>query len=840
MMQQYLRIKAEHPDILLFYRMGDFYELFYEDAQRAAELLEITLTTRGRSAGAPIPMAGVPFHAAESYLARLIRAGESVAICEQMGDPATSKGPVERRVVRIVTPGTVTDEALLEEQRDNLISALVNSGRRYGLATLDLTSGRFWLCEPEAGEALQSELERLRPVELLLPEGAPAPRVDAAIRRLPEWHFSYDSAHRRLTGQLGTQDLTGFGAEHLELAVGAGGALLGYVQETQRTALRHIRGLEVESREEAVILDAATRRNLELERAFSGNDAHTLAGIMDRTATPMGSRLLRRWINRPLRDRRPLNARLDAVERLIEADLHPLLRPPLREIGDLERILSRVALRSARPRDLTRLRLALGHLPELRARLAEVEAARLAQLAAQMGEFPELHARLCRALVENPPAVIRDGGVIAPGYDSTLDELRALKENADDYLAQLEARERERSGITTLRVGFNKVHGFYIEVTRAQAERVPEEYIRRQTLKNSERYITPELKAFEEKVLSASERALAREKALYEALLDQLNDALPPLQESAAALAELDALHNLAERAETLALVRPQLSDTPGITIRGGRHPVVEQVVSDPFIANDLTLDDNRRMLLVTGPNMGGKSTYMRQCALIVLLAHIGSFVPAERAESGPVDRIFTRVGAADDLASGRSTFMVEMTETANILHNATEQSLVLMDEVGRGTSTFDGMSLAWACARHLAYKVRAFTLFATHYFELTALPEQIPNSANIHLEAAEYNDRIVFLHTVREGPASQSYGLQVASLAGVPQSVIAAAQEKLVALEQQSARERQAELPARQVPLFETPPAPLERAVAELDPDSMSPRQALEILYRLKGLLKQ
>lgn len=839
MMQQYLRIKADYPHMLLFYRMGDFYELFHDDARRAAELLDITLTARGASAGEPIPMAGVPYHAVEGYLARLIRLGESVAICEQVGDPATSKGPVERKVVRIVTPGTVTDEALLEERRDNLISAITRRGEHYGLATLDITSGRFTVQELSGEEALLSELERLRPAELLLDEEAGLVVRHASLKRLPPWHFEHDSAKRLLCAQFGTRDLAGFGCETMGPAIGAAGALLQYVQDTQRTALPHLRGLAPEQRDQAVQLDAASRRNLELEVNLGGDNRRTLAGVMDRTATPMGSRLLRRWINRPLRSHAPLQARQQAIAALLDNALFEPLRDRLRGIGDIERILSRIALKSARPRDLTQLRGALERLPALHAQLGELDSPLITELLARIAEYPEVHDLLQRAVIEEPPVLIRDGGVIAGGYDSELDELRAIRENAGQFLIDLESRERERSGIATLKVSYNKVHGYYIEVSRAQSEKVPADYIRRQTLKGAERYITPELKGFEDKALSAAERALAREKALYDALLDTLGEYLAPLQETAAALAELDALNNLAERADALNLSQPHLVDEPGLEIRGGRHIVVEQVMDAPFVPNDILLDDSRRMLIITGPNMGGKSTYMRQTALIVLLAHIGSFVPADSARIGPVDRIFTRIGASDDLATGRSTFMVEMTETANILNNATDHSLVLMDEIGRGTSTFDGMSLAWSCARHLATRLRAFTLFATHYFELTTLPETLPNVANVHLDAVEHGEEIVFMHSVKEGPANQSYGLQVAQLAGVPREVVQRAREKLRELESSSAARADSESPDQQIGLFEAaPPHPLLEALEVLDPDSLSPRDALQQLYRLKELL--
>jgi DNA mismatch repair protein MutS len=839
MMQQYLRIKAEHPHILVFYRMGDFYELFYDDARKASRLLDITLTTRGQSAGEPIPMAGVPVHAVDSYLGKLVRLGESVAVCEQIGDPATSKGPVERKVVRIVTPGTITDEALLEERRDNLLCAMCREGDRYGLAVLDITSGRFTVLEVQGDEAVHAEIERLQPVELLYDEDqvlASGIEGRKGLTRRPPWHFEADSAYRLLLDQFGTRDLAGFGCEDQRLAIRAAGALLQYVRETQRGALPHIRGIATERREEAVILDAASRRNLELEHSLSGHAELTLAGVLDATATPMGSRLLRRWINRPLRDRDVLRKRLHAVAALQED--HRPVHEILRGVGDVERILARVALKSARPRDLTRLREALSLLPELHRGLEAMDSPRLTELRGRIGLHPQVLELLRRAIVEEPPVLIRDGGVIASGFDRELDELRDLSENADQFLLDLEARERERSGISNLKVSYNRVHGYYIEVSRSQSDRVPEDYIRRQTLKGSERFITPELKAHEDKVLSARERSLAREKLLYERLLEDLGVYLEPLQAAAAALAEVDVLCNLAERADSLDYNAPELIDEPGLHIIGGRHPVVERSLQEPFVANDVELDKDRRMLIITGPNMGGKSTYMRQTALITLMAHIGSFVPARRAVIGPVDRIFTRIGASDDLAGGRSTFMVEMTETANILHNATENSLVLMDEIGRGTSTFDGLSLAWACAEHLAADIGAFTLFATHYFELTTLPEQHPGIVNVHLDAVEHEDRIIFMHLVKEGPANQSYGLQVAALAGVPGNVIDAARQRLASLENEAAA-RPDSNPPRQLPLFAArEESPVLDALRGLDPDDLTPRQALEALYRLKQQL--
>ncbi|SFT62248.1 DNA mismatch repair protein MutS [Halomonas saccharevitans] len=852
MMSQFLKIKREHPDVLLFYRMGDFYELFFDDARRAAALLDITLTQRGQSAGQPIPMAGVPYHSAEGYLARLVAAGESVAICEQIGDPATSKGPVERRVVRIVTPGTLYDEALLDARRDNLLVAMAPLGERWGLSWLELSSGRFSVLEVEGEGEMLAELTRLDPAELLVAESQSLPPALAerrGLRRQSDWLFDLESATRTLCDQFQVQDLRGFGCAHLEAALTAAGVLIDYARDTQRTALPHVTAIGVESRDDAVVIDAASRRNLEIDVNLGGTADNTLASVLDTTATAMGSRLLKRWLNRPLRDRDQVGARQAAVALLLDNEGFEPLRDSLKAIGDIERILARVALYSARPRDLARLRDALVALPALEAELTHyAEGTTLDELRRHIHPYPDLADTLHRALVENPPVVIRDGGVIAEGFDAELDEHRGLAEHAGDYLVALETRERERTGLAGLKVGYNRVHGYYIEIPRAQARDAPVDYVRRQTLKNAERFIIPELKEFEDKALSAKSRALAREKLLYDGLLDTLNAELAALQGTGRALAGLDVLCAFAERAQALGFVRPSLPEAPGIDIRGGRHPVVEQVSEAPFVPNDLVMDDARRMLVITGPNMGGKSTYMRQAALITLLAHTGSFVPADAAAIGPVDRIFTRIGSSDDLAGGRSTFMVEMTETASILHNATDQSLVLMDEIGRGTSTFDGLSLAWASAEHLT-RSRAFTLFATHYFEMTALPEQAEGVANVHLTAAEHRDGIVFMHRVEDGPASQSYGLQVAQLAGVPQAVIARAREKLAILEQQeidqgsrlptaAASDERATGAPRQADLFASTPHPLVEQLGELNPDALSPREALELLYRWKEAL--
>jgi DNA mismatch repair protein MutS len=838
MMQQYLRIKADHPDTLLFYRMGDFYELFFDDARKAAKLLDITLTARGQSAGQPIPMAGVPHHAAENYLSRLVKLGESIAICEQTSDPALSKGPVEREVLRIVTPGTVTDEAMLDERKDNLLLAACSGNEHIGIAILDITSGRFSLMELNSVETLHAEIERLQPAELLLSEDdvllefLEKSAAKNAIRRQPPWWYEVDSAQRMLNEQFGTRDLSGFGCEGMTNAIMAAGCLLQYVRDTQRSALPHITTLRVESTDDAVLLDAASRRNLEIEFNLSGGTENTLTSVIDNTVTSMGSRCLRRWLHSPLRNADLLQARHQCIAELLDSGYFIDIRQQLLSIGDVERIMSRVALKSARPRDLDTLKLSIRALPEIQQSLQQCHSPLLVSLARDIGEHPDIALLLDAAIRDNPPVVLRDGGVIAQGYNTELDELRALGKNADDFLLQLEQRERERSGIKTLKVSYNRVHGYYIEISRLQSDQVPQDYVRRQTLKNAERFITEELKEYEDKVLSARERALALEKSLYDELLDRLLESLVELQACARGLSELDCLCNLAERAETLNYCCPELTAEPGIIIKAGRHVVVEQVRDEPFIPNDTLLSDKKRMNIITGPNMGGKSTYMRQTALIVLLAYIGSYVPADSARIGPIDRIFTRIGAADDLASGRSTFMVEMTEAANILNNATADSLVLMDEIGRGTSTFDGLSLAWACAHHMAVNNKSYTLFATHYFELTALPDEMAGITNVHIDAVEHGDKIVFLHNVKPGPANQSYGLQVAQLAGVPASAIALARKKLVELEQHSVELHQ---DSGQLEMFSNREHPVIDRLKDLSLDNLTPREALDILYQLQ-----
>ncbi len=840
MMRQFLAIKEAHPDELLFYRMGDFYELFYSDAEIAAPVLDITLTSRGKSAGEPIPMAGVPFHAAENYLAKLVRAGFSVAIAEQIGDPNESKGPVERKVVRVVTPGTLTDESLLDASGDALIVSVFRHQLSSGIAWMDLSSGRFLVTEVEGDEALSAELQRLSPAELLLPEEASIPTLtdQVAVRRLASWQFDEDSARTQLNQHFQTRDLSGFGCDGLSLAIAAAGCLLDYVKDTQRNELPHLTSIRHERQSDSVILDAATRRNLEIDLNLHGGEDNTLFSVYNSTVTAMGTRHLKRWLHRPVTVRSVLEDRLDAVSCLSQNYAFETTRQSLKSISDLERILARVALRSSRPRDLTRLRDSLWALPALTTATPQ-DSTLLQTLRTDMGQYPELCELLSRALVESPPVVIRDGGVLAEGYDEELDELRGISENAGEYLVDIERREREATGLSTLKVGYNRVHGYYIEISRQQSNQAPDTYQRRQTLKNVERFITPELKQFEDKALSSRSRALAREKSLYEALVERIAEDLLPLQATSRAICDLDVLACFAERADALSLSRPSFSEEAQLDISNGRHPVVEQVSDKPFIANNTLLNEQRRMLLITGPNMGGKSTYMRQNALIVLLAHCGAFVPADSVSLSIVDRIFTRIGSSDDLASGLSTFMVEMTETANILHNATEKSLVLMDEVGRGTSTFDGLSIAWASAVALAERVRALTFFATHYFELTALPDDLASMVNVHLDATEHEDHVVFMHHIQEGPANRSFGLEVAKLAGVPTGVLLHARQKLSELESQQILES-SHASGEQVDLFSAPIAksPVLSVLSEIDPDQMTPKEALDALYTLKTLL--
>lgn len=843
MMRQYLALKAQHPDMLLFYRMGDFYELFFDDAEKASRLLGITLTRRGSSNGEPIKMAGVPYHAAEQYLAKLAKLGEAVAICEQVGDPATSKGPVAREVARILTPGTLTDAALLDETRDQPLLCIHASDGVIGLARLNLASGDFVLSEVAPGQ-LSQELERIHPAEIVCEDAFQHPALTsykALKKRLAPWQFDLDAAQRTLTQQLNTLDLAGFGCHEMPAATAAAGALLDYVKHTQRTALPHIVGLSVEQTSQYIQLDAATRRNLEIDTTMRGEASPTLYSLLNTTQTAMGARLLRHWLHHPLRDKHHVYQRHQAVAELLQSNAWQPIQANLKLVGDIERITARIALKTARPRDLSGLRESLLQLPLLQAALANAQCAMLQTLGASL-QAPTLATEILKhAIREAPSAVLREGGVIADGYDAELDELRNIQTNHGDFLLQFEAAEKARTGLQNLKVEFNSVHGFYIEISRAQAENAPAEYRRRQTLKNVERFITPELKAFEDKVLSANDRALAREKMLYEQVLESLVPHIRELHMNAGAVASLDVLCCFAERAEALHYVQPTFIQESGLSIEAGRHPVVESI-TQPYVSNDVALNPYRQLLLITGPNMGGKSTFMRQTALIVLMAYCGSFVPASVASIGEIDRIFTRIGASDDLAGGRSTFMVEMTETANILHNATDKSLVLLDEIGRGTSTFDGLSLAWAVAKQLLDKNKSLTLFATHYFELTRIVDDAKHAANVHLDAVEHGQGIVFLHKVEEGAANQSYGIQVAQLAGIPKPVVQLAKRKLMQLENNQITQN-----THQPDMFaavEEPVAVISHPiVAELEaiqPDDLTPKQALELVYQLKKLLNE
>jgi DNA mismatch repair protein MutS len=844
MMQQYLGIKADYPDTLVLYRMGDFYEVFYSDAEIASRLLGITLTQRGKSGGEPIPMAGVPYHSIDQYLAKLVKLGRSVAIAEQIGDPATSKGPVERKVVRVVTPGTLVEDSLLDERRDNTLAAVYKRGDRYSIATMELSLGHFTAQQLDDIEQVYSELKRIQPAELLVAEQTPAvdeSKTGIASQSVPNWYFDFDVANELLCRQFNTKNLVAYGCQDFPLAVSAAGALLQYTKDMQYDSVPHIRDFNISQKSDFLIIDAASRQNLEIETNLSGGREFTLVSLMDKCANPMGARLLRRWLHGPISDRNILCRRQLAVGELInridQAAVHDLLR----KCGDIERVLTRIALNNARPRDLVRLRQALHCLPALKNILSVADSDLIKILSGQLGPFSEPLSLLDAAILEEPAAVIRDGGVIRPEFDNEFKELHTLSKNTGEFLVELEQRERQQTGIATLRVKYNRVHGFYIEMSKAQAIDAPQHYIRRQTLKNAERFITEELKEYEDKVLSAREKALAREKHLYQSVVDQLQPSLLGMQAMAQALAQLDVLSNFSERAIALNFCCPTLSENNGIEIIQGRHPVVEANQSQPFIANDLVVNNNTRMHVITGPNMGGKSTYMRQNALITLLAYTGSYVPASSATIGPIDRIFTRIGAADDLAGGRSTFMVEMTEMANILRNASENSLVLVDEIGRGTSTYDGLSLAWACALDLANRLKAFSLFATHYFEITELAEQLADVNNVHLDAVEHGQDIVFMYHLKNGPANQSYGIQVARLAGLPPQVLATAEEKLRKLESESNKTSPDQ--SHQHSLNFSPPAPvqereLEERLKSIDIDELNARQALDFLYELKSSL--
>jgi DNA mismatch repair protein MutS len=837
-MQQYLGFKAEHPDMLLFFRMGDFYELFYEDAKKAARLLNITLTKRGKSGGNAIPMAGVPYHAVDNYLARLIKLGESVVICEQVGDPATSKGPVERQIARIITPGTITEEALLNERASNILLSICKTKQHTGLASVELSSGQVSLLQIEHSDSLIDIIEQYQPAEILISESFDKNTLDVeniTLTKRPDWHFNQTTAESIIKQQYKVNDLNGFGCQNLDTCVSAMGCLIQYLNDTQKISLPHLQTPKINIAEDIIQIDVVSRRNLEVDTGLVEGKSHSLLNVIDTTSTVMGGRLLRRWCQQPIRNHGTLRLRHDAVEKLINNRCHSDFHESMRGICDIERIMSRVALKSARPRDLIQLRDSLSLLPEIKQGLVKINSPRLDTLSQDIDLFPELLETLNSALVDEPPVTLRDGGIIAAGYDPELDELRQLSNDAGQFLTDLEEQEKQRTGIQGLKVGYNRVHGFYIEISRLHSAEVPDNYNRRQTLKTTERFITPELKEFENTILSAKDKSLAREKVLYIQLLDIIAEYLSKLQLCASVLAEFDIYLCFAEIAETLNFTAPILTKDKGITIEAGRHPVVEQIQSEPFIANDLMLDAKHQMLIITGPNMGGKSTYMRQTALIVLLAHIGSYVPAKKVTIGPIDRIFTRIGASDDLASGRSTFMVEMTETASILNNATNDSLILMDEIGRGTSTYDGLALAWACATHLAKVNRAYTLFATHYFELTSLPEHETNVTNVHMDVVEHGDEIVLLHSVKQGPANQSYGIQVASLAGIPKAVINAAKDRLSEIEQQTPMTNNQ---ITQTDLFNA--NPLLEKLKNIEPDSTSPKQALTLLYELRAMLEK
>ncbi len=837
-MQQYLGFKAEHPNMLLFFRMGDFYELFYDDAKKASRLLNITLTKRGKSAGEAIPMAGVPYHAVDNYLAKLIKLGESVVICEQVGDPAFSKGPVERKIVRIITPGTITEEGLLNERVANILLSVCKTKQHYGLASVELSSGQVNLLEVNDSACLEDLIEQYQPAEILFSDNFEFDKLNIQnkiITKRPDWHFNHTSAETIIKQQYAITDLNGFGCQHMETAINALGCLIQYLNDTQKTLLPHLQHPKINLADDVIQIDTVSRRNLELETSLAEGKSHSLLDVIDTTSTVMGGRLLRRWLHQPIRNHAVLQHRHDAVEKLLHNRCHSDFHDAMRGICDIERIMSRVALKSARPRDLIQLRDSLTLLPQIKRQLVEIDSPRLNTLYQNIGLFPELLETLNTALIDEPPVIIRDGGVIANGYDSELDQLRQLSNDAGQFLTALEEQEKQRTGVQGLKVGYNRVHGYYIEISRLHSANVPDNYNRRQTLKAAERFITPELKDFENKILGAKEKSLAREKQLYDQLLDVIVACLSELQLCASALAEFDIYLSFAEVAATLNFTAPTLTKENNISIEAGRHPVVEQIQSAPFIANDLSLNSDKKMLIITGPNMGGKSTYMRQTALIIILAHIGSYVPATKAVIGPIDQLFTRIGASDDLGSGRSTFMVEMTETANILNNATCNSLVLMDEIGRGTSTYDGLALAWACASHLAKVTRCYTLFATHYFELTALPEHEDNVANVHMDVVEHGDEIVLLHAVKQGPANQSYGIQVASLAGIPKTVINAAKNRLHEIELQTPITNEQQT---QTDLFNADP--LLEKIKLIDPDSTNPKQALALLYELKAMLNR
>jgi DNA mismatch repair protein MutS len=839
MMQQYLNIKAEYPDMLLFYRMGDFYEMFFDDAVKGAELLELTLTHRGQSNGQPIPMAGVPYHAADNYLARLVKKGKSIAICEQIGIPGASKGPVERKVTRIVTPGTLTEEALLESKQENLLLAIHHKKEAFGLAYVEISSGRLRITECQDEAELAAELERLSPNEIIHSEDLPPLSwldKHPSVKPRPHWEFDTKPAQATLCKQFNVSSLDAFEAKDFPLAITACGALVKYLDITQKQALPHIQTITVERSQDSVMLDPQTLKNLEICQTLSNEHNHTLLKLMNKTVTPMGARLFKRWLTRPIRSHQVLNARHSCIDYFLQQDKTASLIEQLKQIGDLERITARIALKNAKPRCLVQLKTALQSLPEIISLLSNAQLpVHLKKLTQNLAPLPELEATLCKALVDNPPMTIRDGGMIAEGYDDLLDELKSLSLNANDKLLQLEQDEKDKTGISLLKVGFNRVHGYYIEIPKSQSDQAPTHYHRRQTLKNNERFITPELKEFEDKVLSANAKALAREKTLFVELIELISPHLEQLTLICQALSEIDVLSNLAGRADALNLNKPTLVDECKIDIKQGRHLIIEQFSDDPFIFNDTEIKHHQPLLMLTGPNMGGKSTYMRQTAIIVLLTYIGSYVPASKATIGPIDRIFTRIGASDDISTGRSTFMVEMTETATILNHATQNSLVLIDEIGRGTSTFDGLALAKSCAWDLATRIGCYTLFSTHYFELTHLANETDKIRNIHLDAILQNDTIIFLYKVKQGPCSQSYGIDVAKLAGIPSEVITKARQHLKQFEENRPTSQPETIPVQDVQA--STESETSKFIQALSPDELTPMKALEVIYTLKKL---
>ncbi len=845
MMQQYLRIKADYPDTLLFYRMGDFYEMFHDDAERGAELLGITLTSRGKSTANPIKMAGVPFHSVNQYIQKLIKLSIPVAICEQIGDPTTSKGPVERKVVRVITPGTLTDENLLDARTENILMAVKKFNKGWSMAMLEVSSGRFSAREIPSSESIQSEIDRIQPAEILVGESTDQTENLSTnrLQEVPQWYFSYDRASELLKKQFGVVDLAVFECDQYPEATAVTGALLQYARDVYGAELPHIQSFRIEKPDEFVLLDSHSWRNLEIEATLSGDTKNSLLELFDRCSTTMGARQLRRWFRYPVRNRQEVERRHRIIAHLCEEGRSETSKVNLHKIGDIERIVSRVATRTARPTDLVRLKESLQSVPSLIELIAEGDCQEVIDLCNSMEALPDLTELLSRAIQDEPATMIRDGGVIQQGYDGQLDELIKLRDDSGHALSEMEIRERERTGIKNLRIHFNRVHGYYIEVPRLATEQIPAEYTRRQTTKNTERYITPELREFESQILSAKERSLAREKALYDELLDNLQQFVARIQTTAKTVAEIDVLCNFANRSKTLDLQRPKLVDEPGIAITAGRHLLVESMLSKPFVPNDTELNERNHLLLITGPNMGGKSTYMRQTAVIALLAYTGSYVPADSVTIGPIDRIFTRIGASDDLSAGSSTFMVEMTEMASILHSATQKSLVIVDEIGRGTSTFDGLALAWACAHSLLADVQALCMFSTHYFEITALAESLTGAKNVHLDAVKHGGEIIFLYEVKEGATNQSYGIQVARLAGIPSKVIAVASEKLAELSMSACKQAvQIDEQLYQPSIFDSQAkliSPALDRLGEVQPDNISPREALEILYQLKQLHK-